>query len=162
MNESGKPVVFIDSNVLIEALIESEPALAVLDLAIIEAINLVTCQLVVADVEDEIVGQHASAPRQIDAVVETWRVMLERTKLKVHPDPALDTVLEAREKFLPTMRHLADIPVLAAAIEAKANFIVSGNRKHFNDAIAARAGIPIYSCTEFLANLVEPRATPDT
>ena len=41
------------------------------------------------------------------------------------------------------MRHLADIPVLAATIEAKVEFIVSGNRKHFNPATAARAGIPM-------------------
>jgi len=53
------------------------------------------------------------------------------------------------------MRHLADIPVLAAAIEAKVEFIVSGNRKHFNPATAARAGIPMYSSSEFLAKMVE-------
>lgn len=156
MSESRKPIVFIDSNVLIEALIESDPALAVLDLAVIEAINLVSSQLVVSDVEEEILAQHASATGEIDVVIETWHAMLERTKLEIRPDPALEVVLAARRKFLPTMRHLADIPVLAAAIEAEADFIVSSNRKHFNDATAVRAGIPMYSCTEFLAKMVEP------
>jgi predicted nucleic acid-binding protein len=156
MTDSEIPVVFIDSNVLIEALLESEPALAVLDLATAEAISLVTCQLVVEDVIEEILSMTALTPRKIDAVVETWDAMLKRIKLVVLPDPDIKIVLEARRKFLPTMRHLADIPVLAAAIEAKADVIVSGNRKHFNNATSARAGIPMYSCTEFLAKLVQP------
>ena len=109
-----------------------------------------------ADVEEDILARHASAPAEIDTVIETWHLMLARTKLDVRPDPPLEVVLEARRKFLPTMRHLADIPVLAAAIEAKADFIVSGNRKHFNDATAVRAGIPMCSCTEFLAKMAEP------
>ena len=101
MSEPGKPVVFVDSNVLIEALIESDPALAVLDLSIIEAINLVTCQLVVSDVEEEILSKHAASPAEIDAVIEAWHVMLKRTKLEIRPDPALKVVLGACPKIQP-------------------------------------------------------------
>lgn len=156
MTDPDKPVVFIDSNVLIEALIASDPAVAVLDLAVAGAIKLVTSELVVHDVEEEILSHHASNPEKMDAVIYAWRTMIERTKLAVRADPSSAVVLDARQKYLPTMRHLADLPVLAAAIEAKADVIVSGNRKHFNDKTAERAGIPMYSCAEFLAKIAKP------
>lgn len=156
MTEQRVPVVFLDSNVLIQALLNSLPALSVLDLATSRVIEVVTCQLVVRDAEREILARHSIDPEQLTVVIEFWQAILERTRLRVIPDPSMEMVLECRQKFLATMRHLADIPVLAGAIEANVDIIISGNRKHFNDATAARAGIPMYSCTEFLAKMEEP------
>lgn len=95
-------------------------------------------------------------PRLLPAFIGVSTPKLENS-FSVHlPVGSLNScVLSSVVKYLPTMRHLADIPVLAAAIEAKVEFIVSGNRKHFNPATAARAGIPMYSSSEFLAKMVE-------
>jgi len=79
---------------------------------------------------------------------------LERTELKIIGNPPINLVLDTKKKYLALMRHLADILVLAVAIEVKADSILSGNRKHFNDKTSRKCGIPIYSCQEFLRQFI--------
>ncbi len=59
MKLTGSILPLIDDRAIIES------ALAVLDLSIIKAINLVTCQLVVSDAEQEILSKHAASPTKI-------------------------------------------------------------------------------------------------
>jgi hypothetical protein len=77
------------------------------------------------------------------------------TRLQILPNPNTDKVLTTKDEYLGVMRHKADIPVLAAALTMTPlpHVILSGNREHFNDAVAARCGIKIYSCSEFI-NLI--------
>jgi len=55
------------------------------------------------------------------------------------------------------MRHKADIPVLAAALsmDPAPHVILSGNRDHFNEAVAQRCGVQICSCQEFIEFISE-------
>ena len=78
-------------------------------------------------------------------------------RLSVIKDPEPSTVIATRDKYLGIMRHKADIPVLAAALSMnpKPQAILSGNREHFNDSVAARRGIRIYSCQEFIEFISE-------
>lgn len=55
--------------------------------------------------------------------------------------------------FISSMRHKADIEILAAALITKPAAILSGNRKHFNNIVAIKSGIPIFSCPEFMEAL---------
>ncbi|HEY9869252.1 MAG TPA: type II toxin-antitoxin system VapC family toxin [Candidatus Obscuribacterales bacterium] len=154
MTEASPPLIFLDANVLIEALIGLLPAQAVMDLAAGGSIRLMTCRLVVDAVENDILRRAQEEPAAIDELVESWRQLLDTVPLMVVPDPPRELVESAKQRYLPTMRHLPDIPVLASALEQKADLILSGNREHFNDATAGRAGIQMYSCAEFLRKLV--------
>lgn len=151
MIEDKAALAFLDANVLIEAaIVQSPPAVAIMHLAATGVLTLITCQLVIDDVEDEILDRAAINPEEVDNLVDNWHRLLDRTELKIIANPALRVVLETKKKYLASMRHLADIPVLASAIETKADLILSGNRGHFNNKTSQKCGIPIYSCHEFL------------
>jgi predicted nucleic acid-binding protein len=151
MTEYKLPSVFLDANVLIEAaLVQAPPAVAIMHLAATGVLALVTCQLVIDDVEEEILDRVSINPEEVDNLISSWQQLLDRTELKIINNPSIKLVLETKKKYLASMRHLADIPVLASAIEVKADLILSGNREHFNKKTSKMCGIPIYSCHEFL------------
>lgn len=56
-----------------------------------------------------------------------------------------------RARFI---RHLHDVPVLAAALKAKPDWLLSLNRKHFSDDIAQSVGIRIATPTGFLMKML--------
>jgi hypothetical protein len=64
----------------------------------------------------------------------------------------LAIVKNAYTKYIGVMRHKADIPILAAALECvpPVHVILSGNTEHFNDAVATKCGVPIGSCVQFI------------
>ncbi len=145
MTQPLKPLIFVDSNVLIEGLLENfAAAKTIITLANYKKINLMTCQQVITDVEDELLEQ-SKAMQEFNIILEAWKKMLQKTRLKIVPDPDLSDVLEIKIQYLPLMHHLADIPILTAALKAnpRPNIILSGNRKHFNDKVAKKCGIPI-------------------
>jgi len=146
-------VVFVDSNVLIAALfIPMHPANAIAVLAANRQIDLVTCELVVEDVEKEILEQTTKA-NNIE-LIDVWTKFLETIRLRVIPNPPTNLVKETYDKYLGVMRHQADIPVLASAIEIGPDLVLSDNTEHFNAQVSERSGIPIWSCQEFLTNMV--------
>ena len=128
--------------------------MAILDLASNGSIKLVSCQIVVDAVEIEILKRAKKNPEELDDLVLTWQNLLERSCLLIAPDPPRELVELTLKQYLPTMRHLADIPVLASAIELKASVIISSNREHFNDTTAKRCGISMLSPWEFLSSLI--------
>ena len=73
----------------------------------------------------------------------------------IDPRPhAVGSIKTTFKKYLGVMHHQADIPVLASALEVEPNMILSDNREHFNDRVAERCGIRIYSAEEFLNSLI--------
>ena len=148
-----RPQVFLDSNVLIEALFEERhPAGAVISLALAKQIQLVTCQQVLDDVEAEILDRCSEA--NDSALIDTWDQFKNSLNMSIEPDATDDEFKESYNLYLPVMRHVADIPILAVALRCKPAIILSGNREHFNDKVEERCGIPIRSCKEFFAQLI--------
>ena len=146
-------VVFADSNVFIEALfIPSSAAFLVAELVAGEAFDMVTCDLVIQDVERAILKKLKNHPDQLRTILGAWETMRAKIRLSVLPDPSPSTVKAAFNRYIGVMKHKADIPVLAAAISMNPRpyAILSGNREHFNDEIAQRCGIYIGSCREFI------------
>ncbi len=155
MPENRVLLAFLDANVLVEALlIQSPPAVSIMHMAAMGSLRLLTCRLVIHDVEEEILSHAAKDKIGIDYIVDAWQQLLKRTNLIIRANPSAKNVIATKQTYLPLMRHLADIPVLAAAIESKPDLILSGNRKHFNDKTAIKCGIPIFSCKEFLNQLI--------
>ncbi len=146
-------LIFVDSNILIEGfLFPRHTASAVIVLAANKQIDLVTCNLVVEDVEKELL-ERATAANDYE-LVDAWGKFLEEIRLQRLPDPPIKLVKETRAKYLGVMRHLADIPVLASAIEVGPDLILSDNTEHFNVKVSERCGITIWSTEEFVHNMV--------
>ncbi|MBX9877990.1 MAG: PIN domain-containing protein [Candidatus Obscuribacterales bacterium] len=142
---------FVDTNVLVEALlVKTMSALAIMDLAASEQLVLVTCEMVRHEFDKEILKRASRDGETLDALLTARQELVTRVGLKVHPNAPDDMVLAAWRMLLPTVRHAADIPVIAAAIEVRPHLILSGNRKHFNNRAAIKIGIPIFSCGELL------------
>jgi predicted nucleic acid-binding protein len=147
------PVLFADSNVMIEALlIPGSAAYVVAEMVAKGVFDLATCQLCVDDTEDAIVAKLQKKPGELDTVIASWEKLKADTRLLILPDPDAASVKTTYDKYIGVMRHKADIPVLTAALGMKPlpHVILSGNREHFNDAVADRCGIKICSCQEFI------------
>ena len=156
MAEAKSLLAFLDANVFIEAvLVQSPPAVSIFHLAAHNVLRLVTCKLVIEDIEEALLDKATQTKGGIEGLITVCDRLLQRSNLQVVPDPSSSLVISIKKQYLASMRHLADIPVLAAAIQTKPDLILSGNRKHFNDQVAFKCGIPIYSCTEFLTHLAQ-------
>ena len=146
------PILFVDSNVLIEAvLIPLSAASVISDLVANGTFDMATCALTVADAERAFLNK-VQDPAALDILVRRWEDLKSRMRLEILVDPSLAEVKLAYEKYIGVMRHKADIPVLAAALSMNPapRVILSGNRDHFNDAVSQRCGIKICSCQEFI------------
>jgi hypothetical protein len=54
---------------------------------------------------------------------------------------------------MPALRHLNDLPAVVAAMEARPDWVISTNRAHWNDDLAARSGLRIAAPQDFLLAL---------
>ncbi len=152
-------LVFVDSNVLIEALfLPQSAAAAVIDLAINNSFHIVTCQQVIDDVERAILSKLQKIPEDLDTIVLRWETLKTNSRLAVIADEPLVSAKRVYHEYIKFMRHTADIPILAAAIKLNPDAILSGNREHFNDAVAHKSGIRICSCAEFLNLIAQHKA----
>lgn len=152
------PVLFADSNVLIEALlIPQSAAYVVAEIVARGVFDMATCQICVTDTEDAILGKLGKKPEDLDQVITNWEKLKIDLRLIVLEDPDMATVQATRDKYLGVMRHKADIPVLATALAMKPppHVILSGNRDHFNPKVEERCGIKICSCQEFIEFIAE-------
>lgn len=137
------PVLFVDSNVLIEAVFIPLSAAAIItDLVAIGAFDMVTCALPEEDAERAMLNKVLNED-ELDIFVRRWTDLKRKIRLQILPDPSLQEVKEAYTKYIGVMRHKADIPILTAAISCKPTpfIVLSNNREHFNDLVAAKSGV---------------------
>ncbi len=67
------PVLFADSNVLIEALlIPQSAAYVVAEMVARGVFNITTCQICVTDTEDAIIGKLGKKQDELDQVITNW------------------------------------------------------------------------------------------
>lgn len=150
---SDRLLAFVDCNIIIESLFApTHPANAITLLAANRQIDLITCSLVIKDIENEILYRAAEA--NSFELVDVFDQLIKQTRLKAMPDPPIELVKETYTKYLGIMRHQADIPVLASAIELGPNLILSDNDEHFNQLVAERCGIPMFTSEQFLKGLM--------
>jgi uncharacterized protein len=134
--------VFLDTNVLFSALHSSVGA----PNAIVEAYLRGQIEVVVSrQVLEELIRTiHQKRPQLITRLY----FFLQEAPFEVQPDPALDVVSRWEQVI-----HPPDAPILAAAIAARPDFLITGNRRHFTSEVAALAGLAIVSPAEFVAIL---------
>jgi len=154
----ARQLIFVDSNVFIEALyMPDSAAAAVIQLAATSAIDQVTCEPVIRDVENAILAKLTKAPSQLDTVLKKWAVIVKESRLAVVPAASQDAVREMYKLYIASMRHANDIPVLAVVLEVCPDAVLSGNYEHFNPAVASKSGVPMMTCSAFTELLARPK-----
>lgn len=113
--------VFLDANVYFAGALSREGASSiVLELARRGKISVMASRLVLREA-DRNLRKKSSA-----GVLKSFRKFLHDTKIKVVPPPD-EKFFEPYAEFL----HPKDLPVLAAALQSSADFLVTLDRKHF-------------------------------
>lgn len=135
--------LFFDSSALISAVISDEGAARVLFL-LAEAGKIIPVISFQVTVEVE-----RSLSKKIPEAIPYYRQVLKAANFKLVKDPAVEMV-----KQNPTlMKHETDIPILLAAMQCKAKFLVTLNCRHFLDdpAVSRQSGLKIGTPGDALA-----------
>jgi predicted nucleic acid-binding protein len=137
------PDLFFDSSALFAGIVSAGGASrALLLLAEARVLTVTVSEQGVAETE-------RAVARKVPQALLEFRSALRSTGLRLVPDPAPGDV-EARRGIVP---HEADVPIVVAAMNARSDYLVTLNRRHFLDdpEVAVRAGLPIGSPGDALA-----------
>jgi predicted nucleic acid-binding protein len=150
---SGQPRLrlFLDSNVLTGGMV-SRWGLdkAVLSLCAARVCRLVLAEAVRGEVESNLL-LHASGLGQAESnlLLEDFDELIRLTAPQMVAYPDKQTVLASRH----LIAHAADVPVLLSAVEARPDWLITHNTKHFTPKVAQATGLRIATPIEFFRNL---------
>jgi hypothetical protein len=143
--------LFLDSNVLTGGMV----ARWGLDKAVLSLCAARICRLVLAEAVREEVEQnlwlHAAGLDAAGAqqLLDDYAGLIRMARPEIVPDPAEKDVLAARR----LIAHAADVPVLLSAMNAKPDWLLTHNTKHFTPQVAKRTGLRIGSPADFFHQL---------
>jgi len=139
--------LFLDSNILLEGM-RSRWGLskAVLSLCAARIHRLVLAQHVITEVEGallEVVGGEPA--EEADELLADYFTFIDKAQPVVVSLATIEEITAAAR----IIHHLNDAPVLAAAINARPDWLLSNNREHFTPTVARRTGLRIATPYEF-------------
>ena len=147
------PRLLLDSNVITDGLVSRfGQSKAVLALCAAK-----TCRLVLPEINRIEVERNLSKLAERLGENETKR-MLSDLKGFLRLARPINVPLAEEERVAANrglIRHLADVPVVLAAIDSQPDWLITRNRDHFTDEVSARIGIRIGSPQEFFQALVD-------
>ena len=143
--------IFLDSSALFAGVLSFKGAArALLVLSEMGQIELLISEQVIIETE-------RSLARIIPAALPGFRQAVKDAAIKILKDPSAKAVAECFHMI----RDRSDAPILAAAIKAKVDFLVTHDRKHFLDdaRVVKRSGLRIGTPGEALAWLREKESS---
>jgi predicted nucleic acid-binding protein len=153
--------VFLDSGVVIEGCLRSwgsSKGLLIL-LTQKDRYTVLLSELSRQDIERAVQKastQGSDAAAQMQHTVSGW---VSRIHLELLAVPAAEEVDAGMADLLPTIRHPNDLPLVVNAVQANPDWVISTNRRHWNDELANKTGLRIASPVEFLRHLTVGRTT---
>ena len=135
--------LFLDSSALFAGIASSAGAARVLlRLADAGEIRATVSEQVIAEVE-------RALARKLPAALPDLRRAIKQATVRIVRDPTRDEV----QASLQLIAHAADVPIVLAAMRARAGFLVTLNRRHFIDdpKVARLSGMRIGSPGDALA-----------
>ena len=145
--------VFLDANIVIDGVVSRwSVSKAVLILCARHVHQLVLCVHVREEIEDALLRLAASARfsrREARQMLDDYLTFLKFAE----PEMVDVAAHEPEMQQASIIRHLHDVPVLAAALKAKPAWVLSTNRKHFSPLLANRTGLRIADPLEFFQAL---------
>ena len=142
-NNIRKPRVFFDSSALFAAIFSAAGgARMILRLAESEAVELVVSSQVLAEVEGAL---RRKAPEMLGHLAQ----LFDRAHCRVIANPSLEQV----KAWQPVISYLPDAAVLAAALAARADYLVTLDRQHFleNPHLMTSPPLPLGTPGDFLS-----------
>jgi predicted nucleic acid-binding protein len=143
--------LFLDSNVLMGGIVSPWG----LDKAVLSLCAARICRLILAEaVRDEVeeallIRAGRLDPAGASSIIEEFRRLIASVEPEVVLYPEGERVRSNRH----LIRHLADVPVLLSAMDARPDWLLTHNAKHFTRAVAERTGLRIATPTEFFRTL---------
>jgi predicted nucleic acid-binding protein len=137
--------LFLDSSALFTGIAsETGAARVLLLLAEIEHVTVTISEQVVAETERAIA-------RKVPQALNDLREAIKASKVRIVRDPSIEDVTN----HLDLISHSADVPILVAAMNDQADYLVTLNRKHFMDdpGVAQRTGVKIVTPGEALSRV---------
>jgi len=138
--------VVVDTNTVVSAFLWGGPPAQLLENARAERITLFSSAALIAELED-VLGRQKFAAR-IARVGSSVPELLDGYR-------ALTTLVRAAALATPVSRDPDDDQVLACALAAKAELIVSGDKRHLL-ILGEYQGIPIRTASQALGQLASP------
>ena len=150
--------VSVDANVLVKGIRSAwGSSKAVLILGTLGLIRIETSALVQHEAERALARASIAVGSGSD-----YSGLVRRLRLVVHPAPPEADVVAAMPTLLPLVRHRADVAVIVAARDARPDWVLSENQRHFNPAVAQATGLRIVTPQAFLAELVRSASRPNS
>ena len=143
--------LFLDSNVLISGIV-SRWGLdkAVLSLCAAQVCTLILAEAVRDEVEEALLAwTRPSETADAKPIIEGFRLLIASIEPEVVPYPADERVRSNRH----LIRHLPDVPVLLSAMDARPDWLLTHNTKHFTKTVAQQTGLRIATPAEFFRAL---------
>jgi predicted nucleic acid-binding protein len=141
--------LFLDSNVLTGGIV----ARWGLDKAVLSLCAARICRLVLAEAVREEVElnllRHAVVLKREGEMLDDYTTLIRLARPEVVSYPDEPDVLAARH----LIAHEADVPILLSAIQAKPDWLLTHNRKHFTAQVAKRSGLQIGTPADFFRAL---------
>lgn len=143
----SRPRVFLDSCVLVEALLAPWSASrAVLILGRAALFTFVLAEIVIEETERALVSKLGAGYGGGRRLRDDYRLLLERLNIERVPHVSRQEFVAARA----WIRHVNDVPVVAAAVKAKPDWFLTDNVAHFTAEVSARTGLRIMTPADFL------------
>jgi predicted nucleic acid-binding protein len=142
-NTMTSPELFFDSSALFAGIVSASGASrALLLLAEAGQVAITVTEQVVAETE-------RAVARKIPRALLDFREAIRATGLRIIRDPSVDKV----ELYADIIAHQADVPIVVVAMQAKTDYLVTLNRRHFIDdpAVADRSKLRIGTPGDALA-----------
>ncbi len=148
---AGKPVrLFLDSNVILSGLLSETGAPRI----ILDLLSLGLPQPVGATGRYNLMEIERNLARKMPGLIPVYREYLPKMKLAV---VSLPPATQLRKYS--GLTAAKDLPVLVSALRWRADFLVTGDKKHFDKARrAADLPLRIVSPTELIESLAEQMA----
>jgi predicted nucleic acid-binding protein len=137
------PDLFFDSSALFAGIASASGASrALLLLAEVGQVSITISEQVVAETERAIA-------RKIPRALSNYREALRATGLRIVGDPPPQEIDTHKD----IISHQADVPIVVAAMQVQADYLVTLNRRHFIDDpdVGARSGLRIGAPGDALA-----------
>ncbi len=114
-----------------------------------EVFTILLAEYVRGEVEDNLLELLATNPPLATDTINTYDTLLRLLKPESVPLPTSEEIDRVRH----LIRHQADVPVLASALKASPDWLLTTNTRHFTSQVVARTGLKITTPQAFLQNL---------
>ncbi len=141
------PRLFLDSCVLIEGLVAPwSAARGIMILARAAVFAFVLADIVIEETERALARKLGGGYGGAATLRADFRLLLRRLRAERVPHATRAEFEEARQ----WIGHFNDVPVLAAALKARPDWLLTDNTTHFDSRVAARTELRIVTPAEFL------------